>query len=98
VKIVPRHVYLGDLDRFIDRIKTNAYAPVHSLIDFGRPSEPEKIGQRLVLERLDHMRCNRNVDDVSTICLQSRSQFVGWAKAPGAHASGGVPTNQRKDV
>ena len=35
VKVVPRHVYLGDLDRFIDRIKTNAYTLVHSLIDFG---------------------------------------------------------------
>jgi hypothetical protein len=71
VKIVPRHVYLGDLDRFIDRIETNAYAPVHSLIDFGGPSGLEKIGQRPVLERLDHMICNRNVDDLSTIRLQS---------------------------
>jgi hypothetical protein len=71
VKVVPRHVYLGDLDRFIDRIKTNAYAPVHSLIDFGGPSGLEKIGQRPVLERLDHMMCSHNVDGMSTICLQS---------------------------
>ena len=54
VKVVSRHVYLGDLDRFIDRIKTDAYALVHSLIDFGSLSSLEKIGQRLALERLDH--------------------------------------------
>src|SRR5882762_4963948 len=68
VKVVSRHVYLGDLDRFIDRIKTNAYAPVHSLIDFGGLPGLEKIGQRLALERLDHTVCSRNVDGMSTIC------------------------------
>jgi hypothetical protein len=40
---------------------------VHSLIDFGALSELEKIGQRLVPERLDHTECNRIVDGMSTI-------------------------------
>jgi hypothetical protein len=54
VKVVSRHVYLGGLDRFIDSIKTNAYALAHSLIDFGGLPCLKKIGQRLALERLDH--------------------------------------------
>jgi hypothetical protein len=62
VKIVSRHVYLGDLDRLIDHIKTNAYALVHPLIDFGGLSGLEKIRQRLALEGLDHIpECNRIV-------------------------------------
>src|SRR3954454_5126932 len=51
VKVVSRHVYLGDLDRFIDCIKTNSYALVHSSIDFRGLARLEKIGQRLALER-----------------------------------------------
>jgi hypothetical protein len=54
VKVVSRHVYLGNLDRFIDHIKTNPYAPMHSLIDFGGLPGLEKLGQRLALERPDH--------------------------------------------
>jgi hypothetical protein len=54
VKVVSRHVYLGELDRFIDRIKTNPYAPVHSLIDPGRLPGLEKIGQGLAPEGPDH--------------------------------------------
>jgi hypothetical protein len=54
MKVVSRHIYLGDLDRFIDRIKTNPYALVHSLIDFRGLSGLKKIGQRLAPERLDH--------------------------------------------
>jgi hypothetical protein len=44
MKIVSRHVHLGDFDRFIDRIKTNAYALVHSLIYFRGLSGLKKIG------------------------------------------------------
>jgi hypothetical protein len=56
VKVVSRHVYLGDLHRFIDYIKAKAYALVHSLIDFGGLSGLEKISQCLALEGLDHTK------------------------------------------
>jgi hypothetical protein len=74
VKAVSRHVYLGDLDRFIDRIKTNAYALVHSLIDFGGLPGLEKIGQRLALERLDH--ADIGVIVLLTVCQHSVYDFV----------------------
>jgi hypothetical protein len=54
VKVISRQVYLGDFRGFIDRIQTNAYAPVHSLIDFGGLPGLEKIGQRPAPERPDH--------------------------------------------
>jgi hypothetical protein len=55
VEVVSRHVYFGDLHRFIDRIKTNAYALVHSLINSGRLPGLEQIGQGFTPERLDHI-------------------------------------------
>jgi hypothetical protein len=43
MKVISRQVYLGELRRFIDRVKTNTYALVHSLIDFGGFSGLEKV-------------------------------------------------------
>jgi hypothetical protein len=43
VKVISRQVYLGDLRGFINRIKTNTYALLHSLIDFGGFSGLEKV-------------------------------------------------------
>ena len=56
MKVVSRHVYLGDLDRFIDRIKTNAYAFLHSLIDFSWSSRTRKRSANALLLNVLIMR------------------------------------------